>query len=115
MAEKKKTRRVKGTVRNESDRRLLSLLCDWWDRDEQVSLVAFAIKDDEGPGDGATARSVILTSPHHGIEIVYRVAKVIKCDCDDPGCHITKSAEAVIAVIELQVEEARSGKAAQRH
>jgi hypothetical protein len=98
------------TVREYDDRRILSQICDWWDKDERVSLVAFALRDDhEG---GATAKTMITTSPHHGLEILYQVAKHITCNCGHPDCHITKTAAAVVATIELQMVSARGEKVA---
>jgi hypothetical protein len=100
-----------GTVRDERQRGILSRICGWWDSDPKVSLVVWAMCDDEDRV-GVNVQSMIDTKAHHGVEIIYQLAKQVRCNCGKPECHITRTAEAVVAVIELQMVSARGEKVA---
>ena len=99
------------TIRDQRDRNTLSAACEWWDNDKEVSLVAFAIRDNDHDDDART-KALVIVKPHHGIEIIYQVAKLIECKCGEPDCHINKCAAAVMAVLEMQKAELDGKKAA---
>lgn len=83
-----------------ADRERLSQICKMWDSDKTVSLVCYAMRDE--PNGDIYGRALVMTDPHHGLEIIYRLAKAIVCPCGHPECHVTQFAQSLVAVMDQQ-------------